>query len=398
MKRFEPGYVYVMAVPFVAAVSSIQGVPSIGGFRYTGWLWLITLVAGSLLVLSRKAPIRFPVMLWLVWFIYVWVSLIWVDSRALRNYQDAVQITMPLVVGAAASVFIRNRRQLRTLRRAFTRALFILLAVFVVFRYVRPGGMEIQARALALTTCLLGCVFVAGLSASPALSIIGWGLCLALTVITGSRMATFALLALWVAYPWRGRLAPRILASAGACIVAVALFYSPVFQHRFFEERESMRGSLGDVAKGDIFTAGRADAWPRIWRQAQRHIIVGAGIGQVGKFVPTVWPGVDQPHNEYLRIAYDLGLVGLACFVGVVVAQMLRLQREMRYATGELRYAGVASRERLARAAGIAPVGPGRLDHLRSHAAGRMSAGNQSEPESDSPRQVVPSRTPLQGN
>jgi O-antigen ligase len=48
-----------------------------------------------------------------------------------------------------------------------------------------------------------------------------------------------------------------------------------------------------------------------------------------------VWPGVIHPHNDYLRIIYEQGLVGLGIFLTTAVTQMALLRREIRRCDGE---------------------------------------------------------------
>ncbi len=342
MRRWNTAYLYVLAVPYIAALSAVQAQRTFGGFRFTGWIWAAMLLLGPLIFLHQRDRLRFPALLWLPWFGWVILSLLFVEHYELRNFQDACQILTPLVVGIVASVALHYRSQLLTLRRAFTHCLLILLVMLAGFAFAGLSGLGISygSRATALTACFVGCMFVASLDAGVGRSMLGWAGCLALAAFTGSRMATLALLLVWAAYPLYRRPAHRLYAGGAALLLAVVLFYSPMFQARFFA---SGTGDLSDVARGDFSGTGRFESWPLIWNQAKHHLVRGAGVGEAAKFVPGVWPGVAKPHNDYLRVIFEQGLVGLLLFLAVILGQMVILRKKLRSCQGELRRAFAAS-------------------------------------------------------
>jgi len=339
VQRLDPGFIYVMSVPYVAGISSI-GDFQIAGFRYSGWIWATMLAAGGLLILARKERIRFPVVLWLPWLGFVMLSLAWVQGYSLRNFQDAFQIVTPLVVGVVASMRVRSKHELRRLRKAFTHCLIIASAGYLVTLSGVFGGLSLAQRAMAMMACFVGCVFAATFGMSPVWSLAGWAGCLSLAFFTGSRMATVALLAIWVVHPLhRGPLA-RLVAVGMVAVLGCLAFYTPVFQERFFGLEQ---GSLSQVSKGEFDSAGRFESWPLIWQEAREHAVLGAGVGQSGKFVASVWPGTDQPHNDYLRIVFDQGFVGLVLFLAVVAWQFHHLHERIRRCRGEIRTAFAAA-------------------------------------------------------
>jgi O-antigen ligase len=97
-----------------------------------------------------------------------------------------------------------------------------------------------------------------------------------------------------------------------------------VFQARFFD---SGSGTLEYVFRGDFLSLGRFESWPDIWDEAWRRPLLGHGIGTATKFVSLVWPEVSLVHNDYLRIGFELGLVGLAIFLVVMGWQLFAIRR-----------------------------------------------------------------------
>jgi len=53
--------------------------------------------------------------------------------------------------------------------------------------------------------------------------------------------------------------------------------------------------------------------------------VLGAGVGSSIPFVKAIWDGVSHPHNDYLRIGFELGLVGLAIFLVAIAVQLVDL-------------------------------------------------------------------------
>ena len=298
------------------------------------------LVQAEMALTGRFRP-GFPVAAWLPWFGFVWLSLIWCERIGRRELQDAMQVTMPLLVGIASALFVTSETELRRFLRVMY-ALPVLLAVIVVLN-LRAGAGEVSNgtyRVLSLTATLVGCVFLAGLPRRRLVPLVGWASCLALTVVTGSRAATLALVTVPAVHPLYTSLRGRVLIGLALVAVATSLFYLPVFQERFFF---AGYGSIEDLAAGNYLDFGRFAAWDAILAEAWRHPTLGAGIGSAYDFVPRVWGEMTQVHNDYLRIFFELGAIGLVLFAVVVVRQVVALVGTAWRSTGDLQVAFAAS-------------------------------------------------------
>jgi O-antigen ligase len=340
------GFLYVLGVPLSAGISTLIPI-GLEGFNYTGFLWLFFLVAGVVLLVAEKAwvekiPRAFPLTFWLVWFGYLWLSLSWCEELELRNIQDAVQISMPLLVGLVCSVFVRSEDQLERLLRTFG-FVVVLLGLCVAAEQVgllNALKLQLVPRPLGLTAALAGGVFLAWCPAQFFWPLLGWALCILLTFVTGSRTATLVLVILPVLHPlYRTRVLQGlvILTLTG---LGIGLFYTPIFQKRFFHEGS---GTLTDVFNGDFLSFGRFEYWPDIWEEAWRHPFLGAGVGTAYNFVPTVWEDMHHVHNDYLRVGFELGLVGLTLFLGVFLWQLWQIRAQIQRSQGVVRTAFAAA-------------------------------------------------------
>ena len=324
-------YLYVLSVPYVAALSSISG-GSAWGFQYTGFIWSFMLVVGVLLILQRRKAIAFPWKVWCPWFGYVLLSLIWGGIHGLHSLQDPAQMIAPLVVGMVASYAVQTESQLERLMRGFIHCLLFVAAVFVFFWY-GPGspyqapGSGYSARPAAMTVAFIACLFVSRAQKNAVRSALGWTACLAITFFSGSRMATMVVLILWSASPLYRRLRSRILVSAVMCVAGLAIFYSPVFQERFFA---SEQGSLQQVLEGDYSGSGRFELWPIAWEEAQKNLVFGAGAGEAESFAAKARLSEPTPLNDYLQVILEYGAMGLLIFICTVVKQIHILHKLIR--------------------------------------------------------------------
>jgi O-antigen ligase len=129
---------------------------------------------------------------------------------------------------------------------------------------------------------------------------------------------------------------------ATACLFAVlgiGLFYTPVIQKRFFEDGS---GKLSEAFQGDYAGAGRFEAWPLIWEEARTRPLIGHGVGSAYDFVPEVWEDTNHCHNDYLRLFFETGVIGLAFFVFAAIYQLVVLHRLIGSTRGAVRSAYVA--------------------------------------------------------
>ena len=117
---------------------------------------------------------------------------------------------------------------------------------------------------------------------------------------------------------------PVLLLGAAGLAVAAFLFAEPL-RERFFG------GYTTEVAGGlEVSTSGRDALWPVVIDSAMRSPIVGQGLGSSQEALTVFGDAAAHPHNDYLRVWHDLGLVGLACFVAGLLAMLVTLWRDWR--------------------------------------------------------------------
>jgi O-antigen ligase len=73
--------------------------------------------------------------------------------------------------------------------------------------------------------------------------------------------------------------------------------------------------------------SGRADLWSFTLQDARHHWWFGGGPGSADKAVVQHFLTVSHPHNDYLRVLHDFGVVGLVVFVVGFLTLMVRTWR-----------------------------------------------------------------------
>lgn len=160
---------------------------------------------------------------------------------------------------------------------------------------------------------------------------IGVGTALLLTFSRAGFLALLVVLAMFAIN--RKRLSAFLLVTV---LVAAILLAIPAVRDRAFTgfEAGTPSGSTSRVAIDEVaLTAGRLSFWPLLAREVKRSPIWGRGIGS------TAWSDAAHrgffkavhPHNLYLLLAMDLGLVGL----GLVMYLYYRVGRAYLYLSRE---------------------------------------------------------------
>lgn len=139
---------------------------------------------------------------------------------------------------------------------------------------------------------------------------------------TGLIVALVLLLffAVRVRHSWRKRAVVVSVAIVILSGLAIATYYPPIVS-RF---TEGDNATVGDIS---VNTSGRTELWQITYDSALRSPILGNGPGSAKVVIQKLFaiPGTDHPHNDYLRIFNDFGVVGVALFWGGLLFLLVRL-------------------------------------------------------------------------
>jgi O-antigen ligase len=154
-----------------------------------------------------------------------------------------------------------------------------------------------------------------------------------LTLLSLSRSALAAQLTIivlaWVGTSTNFR---TVIRAAGAFVIVGALALAAVFlyaplNHRFFGGDKAQIGGIS------INVTGRDALWSANWHWFKEKPWIGWGAGASDKMTSALPGGVaGHPHNDYLRLLVDYGVVGLAFWLAAYVTLLVLTWRGWRRA------------------------------------------------------------------
>lgn len=203
----------------------------------------------------------------------------------------------------------------------------ITTAVFAV--QFNSGVLVYGDRSYAMTCLVLLALVVPGRYREQAgLRWLDWvapPVIIIVLVLSLSRTATVVgvlLLCFLAVRARRGlRLRIGVLAALGIAVAMVitVLAYPPILE-RFTGGDDAVQvGSVG------LNTSGRTRIWAVVAEAAIEEPWFGHGPGFSAALVYRDFPGVGQPHNDYLRIFADFGVIGLILFWVPMIVLLIRL-------------------------------------------------------------------------
>ena len=151
---------------------------------------------------------------------------------------------------------------------------------------------------------------------------------LATIVVSSSRMSLLVgLLLLLTAPGLRLPRAGRVLLAASLVTLAWLATTTTGFQQRWFESGEGTVLEL--VTLEGLATSGRFEIWPVV-AETCGFTLFGHGAGAADSYSSTTHTGFPEPHNEYLRVWCDTGLVGSLLLWGFIASVAVGALRAMR--------------------------------------------------------------------
>ena len=157
---------------------------------------------------------------------------------------------------------------------------------------------------------------------------------LTVTVILLSLSRTVAAATIAVLLPTRfinrTSVAKSVVPFLLAGLLLILWFLTPPIQQRFTPSEATASDPAAKVLGGiaqRIETQGRLKMWSVVWPSALESPIFGNGTGTASVVISEVFPLLEHPHNDYLRVFHDLGVVGLVLFVGAWLYRIYRYGR-----------------------------------------------------------------------
>lgn len=148
-----------------------------------------------------------------------------------------------------------------------------------------------------------------------------------LWVFRTSIMGTTLALMTFFFFKYKLRSLPVI---AGIVIVAiVAVFTIPSLKEKMFKDSENIsieQFQQGEISKDDIESNARFAMWEHLEnRFYEGKELTGSGIGSVQNYMYTnfVFGGLKVPHNDYVQMACDSGIIGVVLYLLSIIIVLI---------------------------------------------------------------------------
>lgn len=341
----------VVLLFFIVIASSIAGVLatsssiSTGGADVTpdGFLWVFVSLQALLLVGLRWRSVHLPRHFFFFLVFEAWVVFRWFLNPDLSGLKDVLFYGFPMLIAAYASVAL-SRSHRRLPARLGTLILWVPLVPLAylviglligIVQYIPGYGPKGPFEPRGMCAFLLVCLSL-GLATwkygrnkidrkigafSSVLSVL-------IIIFTLSRSAiAVSLLLLSISWIDRGRFwrNARRLTMVGAIVVMVFSTVPELRSRLLFSGESPLSEGL---SVSDINTEGRTVFWAVTFAHAIERPIVGWGTGSARQLVASTFPGGRwteyYPHNEYLEVFHDLGLIGLVLMLSAWLGLLWR--------------------------------------------------------------------------
>ncbi len=327
MLRFTTSHITWLVI-VCTLLSAILGEITVFGYRISGLAgWVIPFIVALMATISARGRIAFPYLLWLPWLFIVAIYEVFADAD--NSLQRSVMLVAPLLIGVAVSKVSVSESDLErflSLCKWFAAAYFVvaIAQTGLIETGALPPTSGIAPEAITIT--LLCSLLAAAYAVGRRRYLIWWivGALVPVVGLTRGPLVACALTLPLTLVPMRPLIRMGLLIAIGAA--GLALFHTERVQQRMFYSGE---GTLLDMRldNPDFQTSGRAYIIEEMKAAIPEAPWFGHGANASQEMLGEIAEGLEHPHNDWLRLAYDYGYVGMVVFALTMLAQMWHARR-----------------------------------------------------------------------
>ncbi len=311
----------------VSTILAEMGEIEFAGFAFRGWAWVIVLVLSALYLIPnrRRKSNGWSWLIWMPWFLWMLEKTDFRNSTAVQRFFIFTTPVLALWVtqGFRHITFDMLRRSFRLLA-AGSIALYLLAAIQDASPLALVDWYSIAG--IAMTFTFLAVDAMSGFVMNARKGLAFFMLYALILFITESRMPVLLLPLLFIL---GSRFRRPLLKPALSLLIVIGglvLFYTDPVQENLFVRGY---GSLADVFSFDpqvVDSSGRFNAWPQFIGGIE-NVWLGDGATASADFGEATFGRWTHPHNEYIRLIFDYGIVGVLFLAFPVVVLLWNLFR-----------------------------------------------------------------------
>jgi O-antigen ligase len=297
-------------VVFLGALIDAPGSLGLGPFSVMGFQTIVYAVCSFALVFVRLTiPKTTSTIGWLVLFLaWGYSSLLWQPSFSVQNLVAYTAFAGLVLLAATESYRAPYLSRYISISFAFATVLFMLLFMLKLLGMPLSIGSRTSAlfSLVVLGWCLAGWRYGSR-----------WGLWVAIliTATIGASLSRMAFLVALMLFPiarvqpksFRGWVLVCFWSVLTAGIMYIAVVYVQALHARFFSGDVSLK--IGGLS---INASGRMRFWAALLSSWWKSPWIGNGAGSSMQAIVFSTNFKQQPHNDYLRLLHDYGLIGFA--------------------------------------------------------------------------------------
>lgn len=303
---------------FSAVVSTIdlRRFNVLGQITFAGAIWfcIVAAIAFTLVGFDRRSIANRLRPTWPLMVLAIWSSLRTLPSLDADGMQNALAlVSLILAIAASRLIAINYPQKARALWNLLG-FLFTLFSITWVLLEVTVPHLTASPRFFALWGTLGVSYFLGSSGSGRPHSQLSLAVALALILAIGLSLSRMALAVSLLLVPFayvrpervRGWLGPIALGTLLFLVGLLAIQKLPALNQRFTS------GDVQRIGAVEIAVEGRWFFWTTVLGATGEAPLLGKGPGSAAELMLKATRGrIEQPHNEYLRLLYEFGAVGL---------------------------------------------------------------------------------------
>jgi O-antigen ligase len=322
---------YILFV-FILTIFASIGKIDVAGFNIAGWVW-VSIILGAMVVIVARSRNRgeHVFLAWLPFLLYIALRTDYTNPEAV---QRVAMLTAPILSGYAASLSKYNKLPEKIHQNTFNlffKLFFILVPIYAI-AVIQSGDFEAKndwfaAPGFSMTIVLISVACISAYSYTRGVKyLLIMSSCLVLSFVSASRNPILIILLLYaLSELYYLSLPRRMLLVAVMALVILGVFETAIVQENLFRSGAGTIDDLVGLDPTELKSGGRLSAWP-IFVENMPDIWFGGGSASSSAFGRSYFDGNwAHPHNEYIRIVFDYGIVGLLLIVFPFVMMIRKL-------------------------------------------------------------------------
>lgn len=285
----------------------------------------------GLFVVKNKPVWSFPSIIYIIYIIWLFIGLSYTESIT-YGIRVILKYMYPFLVMLFASSVVRNWEvYIKSVKGARLIALISLVFTFIPFiGFLVPGvfwyGTARAINYISMTMLSLGLYFYFGRKKKDLFFSILFTIPCIVMVFRTSIMGTVFALMIFSFFRYKLKSLPVIFLIFVLGISSV--FFIPAIKEKMFKtENLTVQDFIdGKISKDDIDSNARFAMWEYLEDKFYNNsIILGSGTGSVQNHMYNnfVFGGLKVPHNDFVQIRCDNGLIGYILYLMIVVSAII---------------------------------------------------------------------------